>query len=87
MEQKEKMSRAKELEKALKEEKLREKEELRARQEANKKKREENARKTEIVQVVSGTLFQSSSHRAVYYWRNFLHYLIPRPHFRCFLWQ
>ena len=51
--------RARELEKSLKAATQRQKEELKARQEANKKKREENARKTEVVQLVSTTLFSA----------------------------
>lgn len=47
------LNRVKEMEKALKDDVVRQREELKARQEANKKKREENLRKTEIVQVVS----------------------------------
>ena len=41
------------MEKTLREDKQKEREELKARQDANKKKKEENAKKTEIVQVVS----------------------------------
>ena len=52
MEHKAMLARVKEMEKALKDDVIRQREELKARQEANKKKREENARKSEIIQVV-----------------------------------
>ena len=53
MEHKAMLNRVKEMEKALKDDVTRQREELKARQEANKKKRDENTRRTEIVQVVS----------------------------------